>query len=131
MSSSYYDQPTAHLTRVTVNRNGETKTFMSGQTIRRRQQGNKFDPFSDTLILGIRPKDKYGYVNVKVARPHCMVTCQGTTSPGVALMVEEYEVSMTDIFDHWDVVDTHSRNSGHFHNPETAPSDDEVTTINL
>lgn len=121
---------TPHLTNVTVNRNGQTRNFMSGQTIRRRQQGGGFDPFSDTLILGIRPVDKHGYMNVKVARPHCMVTCQGTTSPGVALMVEEYEVNMTDIFDHWDVVDKHSRNSGHFHDPERA-SEDEILVVNL
>jgi hypothetical protein len=121
-----YERPTFHLTNVTVTRNGKTRNYLSGQTIRPRLAAG----FSDSLILGISPPDKYGSAWVRIARPHCMVTCQGTTGPDVALQVETYEISLVDLFDRFMVVDPHSRNTGHFNNPETA-SPDEVLTINL
>jgi len=121
-----YEHPTFSLTNVTVTRNGETRNFMSGQVIRPKIA----DPFSDSLILGMCKPDKYGSMWVRVARPHAMVTCQGSTCPGVAVQIETYEISMKDLFDRFTVVDAHSRNAGHFHEPEAA-SEDEIFKINL
>ena len=122
------------ITHVTARKGDEAMIFMAGQTCRQKKIKaggvSDFDAFSDSLILGFTPMNEHGDVWVKLARPHLMVTCQGTTSPGFAMQVEEFMLSLTRLWNTYDVVDTHPRTSGHFNDPRNA-SDDEKITVTL
>ena len=101
-------------------------TRSAGQTIRTSE-----DAFSDSVILGFTAPDRHGKVYVKLARPHCMATCIGTTSPGVALMVETYECPL-DYLMKDRVVDKRSRVSGfHETDPANRPYADEKIDLRV
>jgi len=83
------------------------RVFQAGQTIR-----VALDAYSDAIILGFTAPDSKGAVYAKMARPHIMATCIGTTSPGAALMVETYELPLAYLMQS-PTVDIHCRtNSG-------------------
>ena len=71
-------------------------TLHAGDVIRM----NEWSAFPDSVILGF---NKYG--DAKVSRPYAYVSSAGTTGPTVLLGAETYVVGVTDIYDHYKMLE--------------------------
>ena len=78
---------------VLYNGNGdELATYKAGQGVKLYK-----GLFGDAIVLGFSKVTEYGDIFVKVARPHCNAMGIGTTSPNVALQVEVFVVTLTNL----------------------------------
>ena len=93
----------------------DDRVITIGQTL--RMTGHS-DAFSDAIITGISRADEYGTTWLAMARPHCMATMVGTSMPGVATMVEQYEITLTQFLAGYKLADKYPRTSG-----DTKPAD--------
>lgn len=79
---------------VVTMKDGSERIYQVGQVLRPARMAPSF---SDMILLGFSDPKLHGDIYVKVARPFASATCIGTTGPGVALQVETFTLTMTQL----------------------------------